>query len=118
MRLTSDFWVSAYQRRRNAEGYFTAVVKRGAESAGAIFVTIDRLDGTQDLYGPAPQSLMDDPRALEDGGRLFEPLAETASAEDIAARMEREKRFDPDLWLVASEARDGCHGLALVRQAP
>lgn len=113
MRLTSDFWVSAYQRRRNGEGYFTAVVRRGEESAGAIFVTIDRLDGTQDLYGPVPQGLYDEDAAAASGGRMFERLLEAAPSFEIAERLEREKRMDPDFWVVASEARDASHGLVL-----
>jgi hypothetical protein len=63
-RLRSDFWVSAYLRRCAVEGVEAALRKRGAAEAGAIFVKVDRLDGTASLYGPAPQ--------LEDNGeRLF-----------------------------------------------
>lgn len=113
-RLTADFWVSAYQRRRNGEGFFTAVERRGETSAGAIFVLIDRLDGTGDLYGPAPQSLIEDATADDHGGRLFERLLAKAEMAEITSRMERERRFDSDLWLIASEARDGSHGLGLV----
>ena len=55
MRLTSDMWVAAYVRRCNVEGVFAAVRRRGAKEAGAIFIKVTRLDGTADLYGPAPQ---------------------------------------------------------------
>ena len=56
MRLKSGIWVAAYLRRCNVEGVFAAVRRRGAEEAGAIFIKINRLDGTAMLYGPAPQS--------------------------------------------------------------
>ncbi len=112
-RLTAEFWISAYQRRRNAEGYFTAVIQRGNSEAGAIFITIDRLDGTNDLYGPASQALFEDERAMDHGGRLFERLLGQVPSFEVAERMARERKFDADLWLIASESRDGSHGLGL-----
>src|SRR5213080_4605741 len=54
MRLKSAIWVAAYLRRRHIDGTFAVVRRRGAEEAGAVFVKIDRLDGTAELYGPAP----------------------------------------------------------------
>ncbi|MBX8814668.1 DUF1491 family protein, partial [Ochrobactrum sp. MR34] len=40
MRLTSEFWVSAFMRRiRQADG-FAYLVRRGATEAGAIFIKI------------------------------------------------------------------------------
>ena len=42
-------WVAAYIRRCNLEGAFVALRRRGAEEAGAIFVKINRLDGTAEL---------------------------------------------------------------------
>jgi hypothetical protein len=56
MRLKSALWVAAYLRRCQVEGAQGVVRRRGAEEAGAIFIRICRLDGTSDLYGPAPQS--------------------------------------------------------------
>ena len=43
MRLTSDFFVSAYIRRCGIEGAFAALRRRGGAEAGAIFIVIDRL---------------------------------------------------------------------------
>ena len=56
MRLKSAIWVAAYVRRCHIEGAFAAVRRRGAEEAGAIFIKLNRLDGTAELFGPAPQS--------------------------------------------------------------
>ena len=56
MRLKSALWVAAYLRRCQVEGVYGVVRRRGAEEAGAVFVRISRLDGTSDLFGPAPQS--------------------------------------------------------------
>ena len=60
MRLKSAIWVAAYLRRCNGEGAFAAVRRRGAEEAGAIFIKLNRLDGTAELFGPAPQSAFED----------------------------------------------------------
>lgn len=107
MRLKSSIWVSAYLRRCNVEGVFAAVRRRGAEEAGAIFIKVSRLDGTASLYGPAPQSAFDDSRPAD---RLFTVVLGGAAAvpdADIEARLVRESRYDPDLWIVEIEDRAG-----------
>lgn len=107
-RLTSDFWVSAYLRRATHDGLVAVLRRRGAREAGAIFVKLDRLDGTAALYGPAPQAL-----AEEDGERRFQ-LVLDADPLAIEDRVERELRFDSDLWLVEIENRAGDPSLDLV----
>jgi hypothetical protein len=106
-RIRSDFWVAAHIRRCAVEGIAAVLRRRGAAEAGAIFVKIDRLDGTADLYGPAPQSLVDEGGA----GRLFMPLLAQVAPLDIEERMAREARFDPDFWFVEIEDREGRHFL-------
>lgn len=99
MRVTSDFLVAALLRRVFSGGSYGAVVKRGATEAGAIFITSrDRL-GETTLYGPASQTSYDDARPDE---RLF---AELLRGEDavITARLAKEQRFDPDIWVVEIE---------------
>lgn len=101
-RLTSEFWVSAYVRRCQIAGAYALVRSRGAAEAGAIFIVVDRLDGLNDLYGPAPQSEREDVR-----GRSFERLAEGVDGLAVEERLTRERRFDPDLWIVVVEDREG-----------
>src|ERR1700674_472171 len=60
MRLKSGIWVAAYLRRCAIEGAYGVVRRHGAEEAGAIFVKIDRLGGTGELFGPAPQATFDE----------------------------------------------------------
>lgn len=107
-RLTSDFWVSAYLRQAASDGLVAVLRRRGAREAGAIFVKLDRLDGSAALYGPAPQALADD-----DGERRFQRIldADPLAVED---RIAREIRFDADLWLLEIENRAGDPRLALV----
>ena len=107
MRLKSGIWVAAYLRRCNVEGLFAAVRRRGAEEAGAIFIKVNRLDGTGTLYGPAPQSAFDDAQPAD---RMFSPVvggAQPAPDADIEARLTKEIRFDPDVWIVEVEDREG-----------
>jgi hypothetical protein len=110
MRLKSAIWVAAYIRRCHIEGAFAAVRRRGAEEAGAIFVKLNRLDGTAELFGPAPQSVFDDARPAD---RLFiRCLGELPAAEaKVEERLAREMRFDPDVWIVEIEDRAGRHFL-------
>ena len=68
MRLKTGLWVAAYLRRCHVEGIFAVVRRRGAEEAGAVFVRVSRLDGTSDLFGPAPQSAFE---AAEGAARVF-----------------------------------------------
>ena len=110
MRVTSGLWVGAYIRRAHGAGAFAVVRRRGAEEAGAIFVVLNRLDGSSTLFGPAPQSAFEG-RASD---RIF---AEIGSLSDdpaaVEQRLEKERRFDPDLWIVEIEDRAGRHFLDL-----
>jgi hypothetical protein len=108
VRLKSAIWVAAYLRRCNGEGAFAAVRRRGAEDAGAIFIKLNRLDGTAELFAPAPQSAFDDARPAD---RAFcrsfgkDPVPEQKVEEKLA----KESRFDPDVWIVEVEDRAGRH---------
>jgi hypothetical protein len=113
IRVTSALFVAALVRRAEIGGARAIVVRHGADEAGAIFVAVDRLDGTSDLYAPAPQSAFadDDSNATGAAGagadRLFTLVREKTIDAEIAAAMQKETRFDSDLWLVAIEDRDG-----------
>jgi hypothetical protein len=110
MRLKSAIWVAAYIRRCHIEGAFAAVRRRGAEEAGAIFVKLNLLDGTAELFGPAPQSAFDDARPTD---RLFNRCfgEQPAPEAKVEERLARELRFDPDVWIVEVEDRAGRHFL-------
>ena len=104
MRVTSSLFVSALVRRYYTLGAVAIIARRGAEEAGAILVTLDRLAGSLDLYGPAPQSAFEEGRPTD---RLFQLIVAAESNEIITARLSRETRFDPDVWIVAIEDREG-----------
>jgi hypothetical protein len=104
MRLRADFWVAAYLRRCAHEGVVAVLRRRGAAEAGAIFVKIDRLDGAAALFGPAPQSEL-----KENEGRLFSRLHADPWIDSIEAerKLAGEMKFDPDLWIIEAEDRQG-----------
>ena len=110
MRLKSSIWISAYLRRCQHEGAYALVRRRGAEEAGAIFVKINRLDGTADLYGPAPQSAFDEAHPAD---RLFAACfaAQPAPDAEIESYLSRQLRYDPDIWVVEVDDRGGRHFL-------
>ena len=111
MRLKSSIWVAAYLRRCNVEGVFAAVRKRGAEEAGAIFIILNRLDGTATLYGPAPQAAFDDDMPADRAFSIVVGRDGPVAEADIEARLQKEIRFDPDLWIIEAEDRAGRHFL-------
>jgi hypothetical protein len=113
MRLKSAIWVAAYIRRCYGEGAFAAVRRRGAEEAGAIFIKLNRLDGTAELFSPAPQSAFDEANPSD---RAFvRSLSEAPVPEaKVEERIGREVRFDPDIWIIEVEDRQGRHFLERV----
>ncbi len=106
MRLKSGLWVAAYVRRCFVEGIFAAVRRRGADEAGAIFIKVNRLDGTADVFAPAPQSAFAEQSPTD---RAFSPAlkAMPAADTDAEAYLTRQVRFDPDVWIIEIEDRDG-----------
>ena len=108
MRLKAEIWVKAYLRRCQVEGAAAVLVRRGDSDAGAIYIKVSRLDGTAALFGPAPAGLDE---AGED--RRWQPCLEPApTAEEAAdAYLARQIDFDPDLWVVSVEDRQGRHFL-------
>ncbi len=104
MRLRADIFVAALIRRAQVEGAYAILRRRGAAEAGAIFVRVDRLDGTSALFGPAPQSEIN-----EDGDRLFRRMHDEEWTDNLSVeeKLGRELKFDPDLWIVDIEDRKG-----------
>lgn len=111
MRLRADIWVAAYLRRCAHEGAYAVLRRRGAAEAGAIFVKIDRLDGTAAVFGPTPQS-----EARDGRDRVFTRLHRESWIDPAEAELKlaREIHFDPDIWIVEAEDRQGRSFLDLV----
>ena len=98
MRLTADFWVRAYLARLQAAHIPAYVTAKGDPTAGAVLVKHVSLDGRARLF----QRSFD----LTTGSRVWVVLAEGEEA-DVDAAVLRQRRTDPDLWVIEIESRDG-----------
>ena len=100
MRLTADVWVSAYLTRLRLVEIPAFVVKRGDSTAGAVLVKMNTLDGMACCY----QRSFD----LMTGDRKWMVLAEGEEA-SVDASVTKQCSFDPDLWVIEIEDRQGRH---------
>ncbi len=108
MRLRAEFWVKGYIRRCTVEGAAAVVVRHGDDDAGAIFIKINRLEGTGLLFAPAPHGLSG---AGSDRRWVAVIAADVGPESGADGFLAREASFDPDLWLVEVEDRNGRHFL-------
>lgn len=100
MRLTADIWVSAYLTRLRLAAISAFVVARGDATAGAVMVKLNTLDGRACCY----QRSFD----LMTGERSWIVLAQGAEA-DVDQSVQRQRGYDPDLWVIEVEDRQGRH---------
>ncbi len=91
------------------QGGYAMLRRRGAAEAGAVFVVVDRLDGSAALFAPGPP---DD--VLGERRFVRAHVAEWIEPAEITQRLERELKRDPDIWIIDVERRDGAHGLTLL----
>lgn len=101
-RVTSDFWVRAYLARLRLSDIPAFVVAHGDASAGAVLVKLNSLDGRAQAFTRSMNA---------DGGRSWTMLVDGSEPEADAA-IARQRRFDPDLWVIEVEDRAGRHLLA------
>ena len=108
MRVKSEIWVRAYLRRCQAVGVPVVIVRRGDEAAGAIFICVDRLDGTVFLYGPAPAGLIE-----SETDRCWVSCfgSRPVSEAEADVYLARQREFDSDLWIIQVEDKAGRHFL-------
>ena len=99
-RLTAEIWVQAYLARLRVEDIPAFVVAKGDATAGAVIVKQNALDGTAKAF----QRSVD----IFSGARMWVPLAEGGDA-DVDAAIDKQRSFDPDLWVIEVEDRDGRH---------
>jgi hypothetical protein len=97
-RLAADIWVSAYLTRLRLADIPVFVVKKGDATAGAVMVKLNTLDGQAIAY-QRQFDLMADRREW----------VELASGDerDVDAALSKQSGYDPDLWIIEVEDRDG-----------
>lgn len=101
-RIQTDFWLRAHVRRSNDAGIPMMVVRKGEPQSGTVLVKINRFE-----HGCM---VLSQTRTAEGAlawlrGTGPDPVPEP----DADAYIERQVRYDPDLWVVEIEDREGRH---------
>jgi hypothetical protein len=96
-RLTAEFWVQAYLARLRLADIPAFVTARGDATAGAVIVKLNTLDGSARAFARSWDA---------SGARIWATLAEGAEAE-VDGALARQRRHDPDLWVIEVEDRAG-----------
>jgi hypothetical protein len=99
-RLKSVVYVHALMRRCEVEGAQAYLIRRGAEEAGAVFLKVNRLDGSFTVLARAREGAE---------GRLVwtRPLGDVADEARATDYFAKQIRFDPDIWIIEIEDRQG-----------
>ncbi|WP_227270913.1 DUF1491 family protein [Roseobacter weihaiensis] len=100
VRLTARFWVDAYLARLRALDIPAYVVSHGDDTAGSVLVKLNTLNGQAQVFQRS-YNMLEDTRhwaVLEDGEEA-----------DIDAAITRQRGFDPDIWVIEVEDRQGRH---------
>ncbi|KIC35008.1 DUF1491 family protein [Leisingera sp. ANG-M7] len=99
-RLTARFWVDAYLARLRFQDIPAFITSHGDDTAGAVLVKLNTLDGQARAFHRTYD--------LMSGNRKWDELAAGAEM-DVDASISRQRSFDPDLWVIEVEDRQGRH---------
>lgn len=102
-RLAAEVWVAAMIRRAEAAGGTGHVAHRGADGAGAVVV---KLLDTGLGFGAPNSSAIERVATLDGSAWMWIVGPQPALEVEVDARMARKTDRDPDLWVLALEARD------------
>jgi hypothetical protein len=100
IRLTSDVWVSAYLTRLRLSDIPAFVVAHGDGTAGAILIKLNTLNREGSVFHRSFD--------LSTGERNWIELI-TGDELELDATIVRQRSFDPDLWVIEVEDREGRH---------
>ncbi len=100
-RLPTHLWVMAHIRAADAQGVTMMVLRKGDPGRGTVILKLNRLDGT---FGVLVQ-VREGERLGWSRGTGAEPVDEAAADAYIA----RQIRYDPDVWVIEVEDRQGRH---------
>lgn len=101
-RLKAEIWVKAYVRRCFSQNIPAMIVRRGDETAGSVLVKLNRFESgcivferTFDMEGHRAWMQATGP----------DPVTETEADGWIS----KQSSFDPDIWVIEVEDREGRH---------
>jgi len=96
-RLTAEFWVHAYLRRLDIANIPAFVVCKGDATAGAVLVKSNPLDGRATLFH----------RTYDGKGQRIWAELDAGLEPEMDDVITRQRRFDPDLWVIEVEDSKG-----------
>ena len=98
-KLKAVIQVQAIIRRAEVAGAQAFLVRRGSEEAGALFLKLSRLDGTFTVLNQARRG---------EGELIWtKPLGDSVDEAAAQTYLDKQVRFDPDLWILEIEDREG-----------
>ena len=97
-RLTSSFWVQAYIKRLSLIGVPAFVVSHGDDTAGAIIVKVNKLNGDAVLFERS--------FSLEDNIIQWSKF-QSGDEKELDELLSRQLSRDSDLWIIEIESRQG-----------
>mgnify|MGYP005696020841 FL=1 len=97
-RLTSSFWVQAYIKRLNLIGVPAFVVSHGDDTAGAIIVKVNKLNGDAVLFERS--------FSLEKNINQWSKF-QSGDEKELDELLSRQLSRDSDLWIIEIESRQG-----------
>ena len=97
-RLTSSFWVQAYIKKLNLLGVPAFVVSHGDDTAGAIIVKVNKLNGHAVLFERS--------FSLDKNINQWSKF-ESGDEKELDELLSRQLSRDRDLWIVEIESREG-----------
>ncbi|MDG1430392.1 MAG: DUF1491 family protein, partial [Paracoccaceae bacterium] len=96
----SEFWVQAYLTRLRLNDILAFVVSHGDDTAGTVLVKVNTLDGNAKLFQRVFDILNDQ--------RKWDVLSE-GEERSVDEALARQRSFDPDIWVIEVEDRQGRH---------
>jgi len=99
-RLAASFWVQAYLTRLRVQDIQGFVVAHGDDTAGAVLVKINTLDGRAAAFTRSFDLMADKRQWLE---------ISAGDEAEVDRAITRQRGFDPDLWVIEVEDRQGRH---------
>jgi len=95
-RLKSGIWVQAQIRLCTIANLAAYVAKKGDPDAGAIFLRINKLDGSNLIYSQTRDQTGDIAWSLAAGGEAMDDR-------EAFEYLEKQQKYDPDLWILEIE---------------
>ena len=100
-RLPTGLWVMAHIRAADAQGVPMMVLRKGEPGRGTVILKINRLDGRFTVL----VQVRENERLSWSRGSGSDPVDEATADAYIA----RQTRYDPDVWVIEIEDRQGRH---------